>query len=53
MYCKAKKTKQKLFLEKKIFVPGKKKSYSEKNFEKKIVSGTHREGFQFIMILTP
>ena len=37
----------------KIFFVPEKKILVWKNFEKKIVSGTHRGGFQFIVILTP
>ena len=43
----------KLFLEKKILFLKKKILSLKKTLKKKIVSGTHRGGFQCIMILTP
>jgi len=42
-----------LFLGKKNFVPGKKIVSLKKTLKKKIVCGTHRGRFQFIVILTP
>ena len=47
------KTEQNVFLEKKFFVPEKKILSLKKTLKKKFVSGTHRGGFQCIMILTP
>ena len=40
-------------LKKKKFVPEKKIVSLKKTLKKKFVSGTHRGGFQFIVILTP